>query len=99
MSRKMKIERQKKKEKWKLLRYADDIFESNALFAPHIEIFGNSNINIDGCVGVYEYNDTYIKLKLAKGALILCGNGFEISLFEHRMITVKGKISSLEFCV
>ena len=65
--------------------------------STHTEIFGNSKISIDGCMGVYEYRDTYLKLKLQRGSVILCGSGFDITYFENRLITVKGKISSVEF--
>ena len=50
-------------------------------------------------MGVFEYRDTYLKLKLNKGAVIICGSGFDITYFENRLITVKGKISSVEFSV
>ena len=50
-------------------------------------------------MGVYEYNDTYLKLRLSKGALVLCGERFDIVTYEEKTITVKGKINSLEFCL
>lgn len=97
MSKKLKIEKPKKKQSSGILRHTDEIFDSSMINSTHTEIFGNEKISIDGCMGVYEYRDTYIKLKLRKGALILCGSGFDIVYFENRLITVKGKISSLEF--
>jgi sporulation protein YqfC len=48
-------------------------------------------------MGVYEYRDTYLKLKLNKGAVIICGSDFDITQFENRLITIKGIISSVEF--
>ena len=50
-------------------------------------------------MGVSEYSDTYLKLRLPRGALILCGGSFDIVTFEGTAITVRGSISSLEFCV
>lgn len=50
-------------------------------------------------MGVLEYSDTYLKLRLPKGALTVCGSGFDIVTFEGTAITVKGNMSSLEFCV
>ena len=99
MSKKLKIERSKKKRKWSLLKYSDEIIDKDMIAGPHTEIFGNSKINIEGCLGVVEYTDTYLKLKLQKGTLIICGEQFDIVFFEQRLITVKGKISSVEFCV
>ena len=97
MAKKLKIEKKGKKERWNLLKHTDEILDSNMAVGAHTEIFGNSKINIDGCMGVYEYRDSYLRLKLQKGAIILCGSGFDIVFFENRLITVKGRISSIEF--
>lgn len=97
MAKKLKIEKSKRKEKWNILKNTDNIIDSNMLSGAHTEIFGNRQISIDGCMGVYEYRDTYLKLKLSRGAVIICGSGFDITHFENRLITVKGTISSVEF--
>ena len=97
MSKKLKIEKTGKRQKMSLS-CKEETYGVN-FSGPHTEIFGNTRINIDGCFGVAEYRDTYIKLRLNKGMLILCGSGFDIVMFENRMIAVKGKISSVEFCV
>lgn len=99
MAKKLKIEKSGKRERWKLLRYTDDVIDKNMIAGPHIEMFGNGEINIDGCLGVIEYRDTYLKLKLQKGSLLICGNDFDIAYFENRLITVRGKILSIEFSI
>lgn len=65
----------------------------------HIEMFSNKEIIIDGCCGVNEYGDDYLRLNIGKGSVILCGCDLDIVFFENRLITVRGNISSLEFCV
>ena len=92
MSKKDKIP--KKKSKWKLL---GENTGTEMLGLTHIEIFGSSRISIDGCLGVYEYKDTYIKLRLQKGAVIIVGSELNIIYFENRLISVKGKICDIEF--
>jgi len=99
VGKKYKIEKQKKKEKWSLFKINSDIFDTDLIKGPYIEMFANSRIVIDGCLGVYEYNDTYLKLKLIKGALVISGSGFDIIAFENEQITVKGNITSVEFCL
>ena len=99
MGKKLKIEKIKKKEKWNFFRQGGEIIESGLLKGAHTEIFGNGSITVDGCMGVSEYRDSYLKLKLYKGYLIICGEGFDITYYENRLITIKGKISSLEFNV
>lgn len=90
-----KIKTPKKKSKWRLL--SDVEIDTEIIGSAHIEIFGNGKISIDGCLGVYEYKDNYLKLRLSKGSVILCGTGFNITYFENHLISVKGKISSIEF--
>ncbi len=97
MAKKLKIEKEKHKEKWNMSGLGDGIIDSDLLSGWHIEIFGKNQIVIEGCLGVFEYRDDYLHLKLEKGAIILCGTGFNISVFEEKRITVKGKISSIEF--
>lgn len=97
MGKKLKIEKSKRKTKWNILKSNEEIIDKSLVSGSHIEILGNSKISIDGCLGVYEYRDTYLKLKLNKGVIILCGTDFDITYFENHLITVKGKISSLEF--
>jgi len=65
----------------------------------YIELISNREITLEGCQGVAEYKADYIKLRLLKGNLIICGEGFSIASFENKNITIKGKISSIEFCV
>ena len=99
MAKKLKIERSHKKRGWSLFGYEDSILDKDMITGPQIQIFGNSKINVEGCYGVFEYTDTYLKLKLQKGSLILCGSGFDICFFEEKQMTIKGKLSSVEFCI
>ena len=45
------------------------------------------------------YDENYIRLRLAKGSMVLCGSNFDIRLYEENTITIKGNISTIEFCV
>ena len=72
---------------------------ASVLASPHIEAFSNKEIIIDGCKGVIDYSDDYIKLKLKKGSLILCGSSFYIYLFENGTINIKGELKTMEFCI
>lgn len=98
LSEKLKIEKSTKKEKWKLFSTSDGVDKKDLMTSPNIEISGNREIVVDGCEGVFEYSDSYIKIKLKKGVLILSGNNLNIVCFENSLITLKGKIETLEFC-
>lgn len=99
MGKKLKIERSEKSTKWNLFKMDSVALDNDLIKGPHIELFYNNRAVVEGCIGVYEYNDTYLKLRLSKGALILNGEAFDILTFEDKTITVKGKINSLEFCL
>ncbi len=96
MAKKLKIESSVKKSKWRIWGLSKEA-GGEIIGNTHTEIFGNGKISIDGCLGVYEYKDTYLKLRLIKGTVILCGSGFNIVYFENRLISVTGKISAIEF--
>ncbi len=98
MSKKIKIEGKKRKEKWNLFGSDNTLLDTAVLKGAHIELFSDSRITVEGCDGIYEYNENYLKLRLKKGALVLCGTDFDIAAFEGKNITVNGKIDSLEFC-
>ncbi len=99
MGKKLKIEKTKKREKLNIFGGSGDGFEKALLTGSRIELFSNTQIVIEGCLGVFEYNDNYLKLRLSTGALVLIGEGFDIVSFEEKTIFIKGKISSLEFAV
>jgi len=97
VSEKFKFKSNHKKEKIKL-------FESNyngniGFKTPRVEMLFNEEITLEGCRGVLEYKDNYIKLRLHKGSLQICGEEFAITHYEDNIITVIGKISTVEFCV
>ncbi len=95
MSKKLKLP--KKKSKWKLLGLSKENTDAQMIGSAHIEVFGSGRVSIDGCLGVYEYKDTYIKLRLLKGAVIIAGSDLSIVYFENRLISIKGKICDIEF--
>ena len=97
MAKKLKIDSKEKKSKWNILNLSDDGVSFEMQNSTNIEIFGNVQISVDGCLGVYEYKDTYLKLRLLKGSLIIVGSEFNIVYFENKVISIKGKINSVEF--
>ncbi len=64
----------------------------------NIQIFSDSEIIVDGCKKVIDFNDEYIKLKLSNGYLLIFGSNFMIQSFEEKIIDIIGIINSLEFC-
>ena len=77
MSEKFKFKSEKPKEKWQIFGCASADKEIKNVKGPRLELFGNREIIVEGCMGVFEYSDTYMKLKLPKGSLTVCGCNFE----------------------
>ena len=99
MSRKFRFKSKKPTEKLKIFSCTQDIIDTDLIKGAHIELFSNRQIIVEGCEGVFDYGEEYIKLNLGRGSLILCGKEFDIVTFQNRNITVKGVISTIEFCV
>jgi len=97
MSRKFKFKSNREKPKINLLSLGENA--EGSFISPHTQLFSNREITVEGCKGVMEYKDTYLKIKIDKGLIILCGDGFCITHYENHVITVKGKISTIEFCM
>ena len=95
MTEKYRFISKKKKERINLI--GND--NNREIKGAHIEMFSNKEIIIDGCCGVCEYGNDYLRLNIGKGSLILNGCDFDIVFFENHLITVRGNISGLEFCV
>ena len=87
-----------KKNKINFLSGKSDILQTE-MTDSHIEMFSNKKLILEGCKNILEYQDDFIKLKLKKGSVTICGSNFIISDFEMECVTVMGCVSSLEFCI
>lgn len=97
MSSKLKIEKNGKRVKARLFSGAEELMRKNLLKGTHIEMLSNYELSVDGCFGVYEYTDCYIRLNIENGSLIINGSKLDIASFEERTIIIHGNISSVEF--
>lgn len=86
-----------RKNKINLIESKSDVIE-NEILGAQCQLFSNRELVVDGCVSIFEYSESYIKLNLCKGTLSISGSMLNISSFENDIITVKGTISNLEFC-
>jgi len=83
----------KPKEKINFLSEKDFVIDGT-----RIEVFSNREIIVEGCLGVFEFSDTLIRINLKRGSIIVSGKSFDINGFEEETITIKGIINSIEFC-
>ncbi len=96
--KKIKTNLKKSNNKLKFLNYSNDLPEFSSLGLPSISFFGNKQVQIEGAVGIMEYDENFIKISVKKGYIIFLGSDFKITNFNESQITVLGKINSTEFC-
>ena len=75
----------------KLKQTKEDIVNGN------IELFGNKQIIVDGCKGVIDYNEDFLKLDLGKIILKVTGRNLVIDSYIYEQVDLKGEIVSVEF--
>ena len=75
----------------KLKQTKEDIVKGN------IELYGNKQIIVDGCKGVIDYNEDFLKLDLGKIILKVTGRNLVIDSYIYEQVDLKGEIVSVEF--
>ncbi len=69
----------------------------NELCMPHIELFSNREVNIEGCLGIIEYNSSLIKLNCRGMTVKFNGDNLCIGNMNDGLACVTGTIVSVEF--
>ena len=98
MSKKIKLNKRKAKEKFKLFGAAIQMTSDPFSKLAQINLKGNREVIIDGCYGIIEYSDCLISVNIGKSTLKIIGCDFSISDYSESNIIVKGIIKSIEFC-
>ena len=96
---KFKFTSAKKDKAIKIFGCAKTVESAKKFSGAKIEMLSNREVSVDGCRGIGEYNDIYIKLKIIGGMLTITGKSLFIPVFDRPLITVTGEISSIEFSV
>lgn len=77
----------------KLLDVPENIYEAFA----QIVLCGNREAILDGCQGVVEYEDNYIKLKIGRQIVRFTGNKLQIKCMTDDNVIIEGIIKSVDF--
>lgn len=62
-----------------------------------IEFRGNTDVVIEGCKGIVEYEESGISLNLGKMIVRFSGADLEISSFYEEQAILKGTVAEMEF--
>lgn len=93
MRKKLNTEFKPKKEKMKLF----GVGELSASAGPTIQLNSNKEASIEGCLGVMDYYENLIKLRISGGVMIFSGQKFNISSLTDNYVEITGEIDSIEF--
>lgn len=63
----------------------------------HMDISGNSEIVLEGCRGVLEYNDSTVKVNTGAFVLSIMGRGIVIKCYTEASMVIQGYITMIEF--
>ncbi len=64
----------------------------------HIEMSGNREVIVEGCMGVLEYSEKIIALNTGRLTVRLCGCDMTILSMQGSQAIIKGIITAVEFC-
>ncbi|MCI8622508.1 MAG: hypothetical protein HFG26_02455 [Provencibacterium sp.] len=62
-----------------------------------IQLIANREALVDGCKGVIEYNEDYIRLNLGNMAVRFCGRGLQLRSMSEESVIIDGFIQSVEY--
>lgn len=76
---------------------AKNIIRKNLYLNTNMSITDNTEIVLENCKKILEYNDIYIKISTSTITFQIWGKELEITDFEGKGLIIKGKFSSIEF--
>ncbi len=72
--------------------------QKESLFGgTHVEISGNTEAIVEGCLGVLEYGDCVISLNTAKLTVRINGADLTITSFQNGQAVITGIIAGVDF--
>jgi sporulation protein YqfC len=62
-----------------------------------IEICGNKEATVEGCVGILEYSDSSVAVNTGKLTVRFCGCSLTITEMQDACTTIRGIITGIDF--
>jgi len=63
----------------------------------HIEMSGNREISVDGCLGVLEYGENSISLNTGRLTVKICGCDLTVVSMQNGQAVIKGTVTCVDF--
>lgn len=64
---------------------------------PNTQIIGNTQLNVDGCIGIKKYEQTEIIIRCKYHMIKITGSSLSMLIFSQGRVCIRGKIFS--YCV
>ena len=74
-----------------------DIQKESLFGGTHVEISGNTEAIVAGCLGVLEYGDRSISLNTAKLTVRISGADLSIASFQNGQAVITGIIAGIDY--
>lgn len=62
-----------------------------------IELLSNREALIDGCKGVLEYNEKFVRLSLGNMTVRFCGRNLQLRSMSEECVAIDGFLQSIDF--
>lgn len=64
-----------------------------------ITVVGSEQMMVEGLRGILDYSAETLRVNTLSGVILIMGAGLEITSMTAEALSLKGKITSLEFCI
>lgn len=83
--------------KWvKRLTSAADLPDEAVPGQPLVEVFSSFRVLVENHMGVTEYGDSVIQVKVKFGSICVCGTNLELALMTKGQLIITGCIESIQ---
>ncbi|MEG1886514.1 MAG: YabP/YqfC family sporulation protein [Oscillospiraceae bacterium] len=97
--KKIKINTSSKKNPIRLFSKALEIPPCMTGAGVKIETVSNKEASVEGCRGITEYYDNFIKINIGCGTVCFSGENLHIYSYNDQVALIKGIIKNIEYCI
>ncbi|MCQ4021900.1 MULTISPECIES: YabP/YqfC family sporulation protein [unclassified Ruminococcus] len=71
--------------------------EKLKLSSVYVEMHGNTEVIVEGCKGILEYDRTIIRVSVGRAAISVKGRGLSIKCLSPGSVVISGAIKAIEY--
>ena len=82
---------------WKQRLQSLEAFGASALLSPRVELCADRQVLIEGCEGILQYNEAFVKLSCGTLAIEIEGDALCLNHLSDREICISGSVRCVRF--